>query len=157
MQIDVSEYAAEHRPDDEPHAECRTDFSKTFCPIFRRRHVGCISTRHRHARRRHATDHAADKQCQQRWCPSGGEKIKKHADHRVQQHRTAANLIAHRAQDRHEQKLQQAKNGGKNAVPVGLQIAPLDKFADQYRQHRDRETDTEHVDEHADENEIQAT
>ncbi len=96
---------------------------KLLARFSRRRDVGGIGGRHRHAGRRHAADDAADEQAGQVGRPGRDEEVQAHAGHRIQQHRAAADAVADGAQHRHEEELQQAEHGGHDAVPERLLVA----------------------------------
>jgi hypothetical protein len=63
--------------------------------------------------------------------------------------------IEYSSTGRHEQKLQQAEHGGQHAIPERAHVGALDKLPDQQRQHGHDEANAEHVDEHADQHEIE--
>ena len=155
VQIDLAQQASQHGSANEAQAKGRADLAEALGAVVVRGNVGGIGGRDRHAGRRDAADDAPDEQAGQVGRPARGEKIDAHAGHRVQQHGTASHAVADGAQHGHEDELQQAEDGCHDAVPECLRFLADDKVADQDGQHWHHQADAQHVDEDADEDEIE--
>ncbi len=117
--VDRTQQSAQCRSQHKADAERRSDQPERAGSLLGRRNVGDVGIGGRETRRRDAGYDAADEQPGQGRCQRHQDIVEAQAQHRNEQHRTAAEAVGHGAQQGRGDELHQGPRGAEQAVDLG--------------------------------------
>ena len=154
--VHLAEQPANGRAEHEPHTPGRSDQAEAGSPLLVGRDVGHVGVGGGESRRRHARDHAAEKQPHEAGRQPHDHVVDAERGQGDQQNGPATEAVRKVSDHRREEKLHDREDEHqKTAVAGRFADGGIPEFGDQLRQHRDDDAERNRVREDGDEDEQQ--